>query len=45
MRCAGNVARSGEKRNAYRILVGNPEGKRPWVKPRRRGWTRLKWIS
>jgi hypothetical protein len=26
----------GEKRNAYRILVGNPEGKRPLVRPRRR---------
>jgi hypothetical protein len=28
MRCAGHVARMGEKRNAYRILVGKPEGKR-----------------
>jgi hypothetical protein len=26
----------GEKRNAYRILVGNPEGKRPLGGPRRR---------
>jgi hypothetical protein len=26
-RWAGHVARMGEKRNAYRILVGNPEGK------------------
>jgi hypothetical protein len=26
----------GEKRNAYRILVGNSEGKRPLVRPRRR---------
>jgi hypothetical protein len=25
----------GAKRNAYRILVGNPEGKRPLEKPRR----------
>jgi hypothetical protein len=25
----GHVARRGEKRNAYRILVGKPEGKRP----------------
>jgi hypothetical protein len=33
MRCAGHVARMGEKRNAYRILVGRPEGKR-----RRRRW-------
>jgi hypothetical protein len=31
MRYAGHVARMGEKRNAYRILVGNPEGKRPTV--------------
>jgi hypothetical protein len=26
----------GERRNAYRILVGNPEGKRPLGRPRRR---------
>jgi hypothetical protein len=25
---------NGEKRNAYRILVGRPEGKRPLVRPR-----------
>jgi hypothetical protein len=34
MRWEGHVARVGEKRNAYRILVGKPEGKRPlemWV--------------
>jgi hypothetical protein len=36
MRWAGHVARRGEKRNAYRILVGNPEGKRPLGRPRRR---------
>jgi hypothetical protein len=29
MRLAGHVARMGEKRNAYRILVGKAEGKRP----------------
>jgi hypothetical protein len=28
MRWAGHVARMGEKRNAYRILVGKPEGRR-----------------
>jgi hypothetical protein len=33
---AGLVARMGEKRNAYRILVGKPEGKRPLGRPRRR---------
>jgi hypothetical protein len=26
----------GEKKNAYRILVGNPEGKSPLGRPRRR---------
>jgi hypothetical protein len=31
----GHVARM-EKRNAYRILLGNPEGKRPLGRPRRR---------
>jgi hypothetical protein len=30
---AGHVARLGEARNAYRILVGKPEGKRPLGKP------------
>jgi hypothetical protein len=35
MRWAGHVARMGEKRNAYRILVENPEGKRPFGRPRR----------
>jgi hypothetical protein len=29
MRWAGHVARMGQKKNAYRILVGKPEGKRP----------------
>jgi hypothetical protein len=32
----GHVARMGEKRNAYRLLVGKPEGKRPVGRPRRR---------
>jgi hypothetical protein len=36
MRWAGHVARIGENRNAYRILVGKPEGKRPLGRPRRR---------
>jgi hypothetical protein len=33
MRWAGHVARMGERRNAYRILVGNPVGKRPLGRP------------
>jgi hypothetical protein len=36
MRWAGHVARMGEKRKAYRLLVGKPEGKRPLGRPRRR---------
>jgi hypothetical protein len=36
MRWAGYVARIREKRNAYKILVGKPEGKRPLGRPRRR---------
>jgi hypothetical protein len=36
MRWAGNVARMGERRGIYRVLVGKPEGKRPLGKPRRR---------
>jgi hypothetical protein len=36
MRRAGHVERMGETRNAYRILVGKPEGKRPLRRPRGR---------
>jgi hypothetical protein len=36
MRWTGHVARMGEKRNAYRILVGKPEGRRQLGRPRRR---------
>jgi hypothetical protein len=57
MTWAGHVARIGEKRNAYRILVGKPEGKRPLERPRRRwvdnikkdlrdiGWDRMDWLD
>jgi hypothetical protein len=57
MRWAGHVARMGEKRNAYRLLVGKPEGKRPLGRPRRRwvdnirmdpgevGWGGVDWIG
>jgi hypothetical protein len=31
----GNVARMGEMRNAYNILVGKPEGRRQFGRPRR----------
>jgi hypothetical protein len=44
MRRAGHVARMGEKRRAYRILVGRPEGRRPLGRPRRRWEIILKWI-
>jgi hypothetical protein len=36
MRWAGHVARMGEVRGAYNILVGRPEGRRPLGRPRRR---------
>ena len=36
MRWAGNVARMGDERGMYRVLVGKPEGKRLLVRPRRR---------
>jgi hypothetical protein len=36
MRWAAHVARMGEGRGAYRVLVGRPEGKRPLGRPRRR---------
>jgi hypothetical protein len=32
----------GKKRNAYRILVGNPERKRPLGRPRHRGVNNIK---
>jgi hypothetical protein len=39
MRWAGHVARMGEKRNANRILLGKPEGKKPL------GRTRRRWVN
>jgi hypothetical protein len=57
MRWSGHVARMGEKRNAYRLLVGKPEGKRPLGRPRLRwvnnirmdlgevGWGDVDWIG
>jgi hypothetical protein len=39
MRCAGHIARMEKKINAYRILVGKPEGKRPL------GRSRLSWVD
>ena len=36
LRWAGHVARMEQYRNAYRVLVGKPEGKRPLGRPRRR---------
>ena len=36
VRWAGHVARMGEERGAYRVLMGKPEGKRPLGRPRRR---------
>jgi hypothetical protein len=53
---AGHVARMGEGRNVYRVLVRKPEGKRPLERPRRRwedgikidlreiGWGGVEWI-
>jgi hypothetical protein len=57
MRLAGHAALTGEKRNAYRLLVGKPEGKRPLGRPRRSwvdnirmylgevGWGDVEWIG
>jgi hypothetical protein len=36
MRWAGHVARIGEGRGVYSVLVGRPEGKRPLGRPRHR---------
>jgi hypothetical protein len=57
MRWAGHVAQTGDTRNAYRILVGKTEGKRPLGRSRRRwvdniiidvrerGWDVMDWID
>jgi hypothetical protein len=57
MRWAGHVARMGEDRNVYTVLMGKPEGKRPLGRPRRRwedgirmdlreiGWGSVNWIQ
>jgi hypothetical protein len=54
---AGHVVRMGAKKNAYRLLVGKPEGKRPLGRRRRRwvdnikinrreiGWDGMGWID
>jgi hypothetical protein len=42
LRWAGHVARMGEGRGVYRVLVGNPEGKRPLGRPRRRWQDNIK---
>jgi len=39
MRWAGHVARMGQERGVYRVLVGKPEGKRPL------GWPRRRWVD
>jgi hypothetical protein len=36
MRWAGHTARMGENRNAYRVFMGKPAGRRPLGRPRRR---------
>jgi hypothetical protein len=57
MRWVGHVERIVEERNAYRLLVGKPEGRRPLGRPRRRwvdnirmdlvavGWGDMDWIG
>jgi hypothetical protein len=44
MRWAAHVVRMEEERNAYRLLVGNPEGKRPLGRPRLCGCIMLEQI-
>jgi hypothetical protein len=44
MRCAGHVEKIGAKRDAYRLLVGKPEGKRPLGRQDVGGWIILGWI-
>ncbi|KAJ4443166.1 hypothetical protein ANN_04816 [Periplaneta americana] len=42
LRWTGHVARMGESRNAYRVLIGRPEGKSPLGRPRRRWENNIK---
>jgi hypothetical protein len=42
MKWAGHVARMGERRGLYRVLVGKPEGKRPLGISKRRGEDNIK---
>jgi hypothetical protein len=42
IRWAGHVARMGEERKVYRVLVGKPEGKRSLRRPRRRWEDRVR---
>jgi hypothetical protein len=54
---AGHVAGTEERRSTYRVLVGKPEGKRPFGIPRRRwddnikmnlqevGWECMDWVD
>jgi hypothetical protein len=44
MRWVGHVAQMEQVRNAYRILLGKPEGKRPLGCPKLDGRIILKWI-
>jgi hypothetical protein len=50
----GGTCSTNEEKNAYRILVGKPKGKRPLVRPRRRfeesimmdlRWGGMDWID
>jgi hypothetical protein len=57
MRWVGHIARIGEERNVFRLLLGNLEGQRPLERPRRRwvnnikkdlgevGWGDVDWIG
>jgi hypothetical protein len=44
MKWVGHVARMGEGRGVYRILVGKPDGKRPLEDPGVDGRIKLRWI-
>jgi hypothetical protein len=44
LRWAGHAARMGERRGAYRALVGKPEGRRPLERPRRRCEDNIKMV-
>jgi hypothetical protein len=44
MRWVGHIAHMGEMRNAYKIMVGKPKGKKPFGRRRHKWENNVRWI-